>query len=62
MAQKGFLSPGDPASNQIPILFQPIDRRRTAIPFMAYLKNLDAEVEGVSWHVTKGDGDQDRPN
>lgn len=62
MDQKGFLSPGDSASNQIPILFQPIDRRRTAIPFMAHLKNLVAEVEGVSWHVTKGDGDQDRPN
>ena len=62
MDRKGFLSPGNPASEQVPILFQPIDRRRKAIPFMAYLKNVEESVERFSWYVTKGDGDQDRPN
>lgn len=60
--RKGFLPPGDPAAAQVPILFQPIDRRRKAIPFMAYLKNLKSRMNGFSWYVTKGDGDQDRPN
>ncbi len=62
LLQWGFL-PGDhPVAAQIPILFQPIDRRRCGIPFMAYLNNLAVDARSLQWYVTKGDGDQDRPN
>jgi hypothetical protein len=58
----GFL-PGDhPLAAQIPILFQPVDRRRCGIPFMAHLSNVADGAQGLEWYVTKGDGDQDRPN
>jgi hypothetical protein len=62
MGRCGFLPGGDGAAAQIPALFQPIDRRRTAIPFMAYLRNLPDAAGAYDWYVTKGDGDQDRPN
>jgi hypothetical protein len=62
MARCGFLPDGDNATAQIPTLFQPIDRRRTGIPFMAYLRNVPDATELYDWYVTKGDGDQDRPN
>jgi GNAT superfamily N-acetyltransferase len=62
MARCGFLADGDKGTAQIPTLFQPIDRRRTGIPFMAYLRNVPDATELRDWYVTKGDGDQDRPN
>jgi GNAT superfamily N-acetyltransferase len=62
LERNGFLPPGDPASGQVPMLFQPIDRRRKGIPFMAYLANAGEKTKGRPWYVTKGDGDQDRPN
>lgn len=62
LARCGFLSGEDPAIAQIPILFQPLDRRRAGIPFMAYLGNIPEGTEVQDWYVTKGDGDQDRPN
>lgn len=57
----GFLAGQDPPMAEVPMLFQPVDRRRTAMYFLAYL----GKVPGASvdhWHVTKGDADQDRPN
>ena len=57
----GFLAGDDPAVADLPILFQPIDRRRRTIQFMASLRNLPA-ASSLEWYVTKGDGDQDRPN
>lgn len=62
MGQCGFLPAEDKAAVEIPTLFQPIDRRRTGIPFMAYLLNVPDATEPHDWYVTKGDGDQDRPN
>ena len=62
MAQHCFLPGEDEAVAQIPILFQPIDHRRTGIPFMAYLGNFPDATRSLDWYVTKGDGDQDRPN
>jgi GNAT superfamily N-acetyltransferase len=59
---KGFLSGHDAPVVQLPMLFQPVDRRRTAIPFLAYLAKAPAGASVGHWHVTKGDGDQDRPN
>jgi hypothetical protein len=45
----------------MPVLFQPIDRARTGIPFMADVTKLPP-IELDEWYVTKGDADQDRPN
>lgn len=53
--------PGTPA-DQLPMLLQPLDHRRATIPFMAYLGQSDAAATIHDWYVTKGDGDQDRPN
>jgi ribosomal protein S18 acetylase RimI-like enzyme len=49
------------ATSRLPMLFQPVDHTRRGIRFMAYLRNLGA-VDHFDWYVTKGDGDQDRPN
>ena len=58
----GFL-PGDaPPAPDIPILFQPIDRSRTGILFMANLKKASDPAAIDDWYVTKSDGDQDRPS
>jgi len=46
----------------LPILFQPIDHRRKGIPFMAHVGKLPDSPRVHQWYVTKGDGDQDRPN
>ncbi|RPI55987.1 MAG: GNAT family N-acetyltransferase [Acidobacteria bacterium] len=62
LLERGFLPGHHPAAAQIPILFQPVDRRRCGIPFMAYLHNLAVHERALEWYVTKGDGDQDRPN
>jgi hypothetical protein len=62
MSQQGFLSADESATAQLPTLFQPIDWRRQNISFMAYLRNMPGATEIHDWYVTKGDGDQDRPN
>ncbi len=59
---RGFLPGEHPVAAQIPIVFQPVDRRRCGIPFMAHLTNLPVRERALDWYVTKGDGDQDRPN
>jgi hypothetical protein len=61
LRRSGFIRDDEPFVAQLPILLQPIDRRRTAIPFMAYLPTV-GEPHDLDWYVTKGDGDQDRPN
>ncbi|MGN6136359.1 MAG: HAD-IIIC family phosphatase [Aureliella sp.] len=62
LARHGFL-PGDhPSAQQVPMLYQPIDRRRAGIRFLADLRNFPEAASGKDWYVTKSDGDQDRPN
>jgi hypothetical protein len=61
MVAQGFLPGNDPRCAGLPVVFQPIDRARTGIPFMAELKKL-APIATEEWYVTKGDADQDRPN
>lgn len=58
----GFIPGPEPAVEQVPMLFQPLDRRRIAMHFMAYLAKIPARAGVQSWYVTKSDGDQDRPN
>lgn len=62
MARSGFLAGDRAPANEIPILFQPIDRRRSGIHFMARARDGRAITDADDWYVTKGDGDQDRPN
>jgi hypothetical protein len=58
----GFLSGPESLVAQVPMLFQPLDPRRTAIHFMAHLAKAPAGMALEQWYVTKSDGDQDRPN
>jgi hypothetical protein len=62
MRDHGFVSGESSDAAKVPLLFQPLDRRRTAVHFMAYLLNLPETSRPKMWHVTKSDGDQDRPN
>ena len=60
MHAAGFCDSSQPWVASVPTVFQPIDRRRTGIPFWADLtKSNGADVD---WYVTKGDADQDRPS
>ncbi|MGE0759803.1 MAG: hypothetical protein AB7O38_22490, partial [Pirellulaceae bacterium] len=58
----GFLPGQDARTQQIPMLYQPIDRRRTEIRFLADLRAVGEHAAELDWYVTKADGDQDRPN
>jgi hypothetical protein len=58
----GFLTGEEGPVAQIPMLFQPIDRQRVAIHFMALGTRMSDEAGLASWYVTKGDADQDRPS
>jgi hypothetical protein len=60
-AQHGFLEDPDKVST-FPVLFQPIDRGRTGIWFMANPGREADTASTVHWYVTKGDADQDRPS
>lgn len=62
MTRHGFLPGESEPASRIPMLFQPVDRRRSGIRFMAHLGNIAEAAEVQDWYVTKSDGDQDRPN
>lgn len=49
-------------SHRVPMLFQPIDRTRSGVLFMADVRKCAAAANQVEWYVTTSDGDQDRPN
>ena len=57
---EGFLPGTEAPASELPILFQPIDRDRSGILFMADLRKVGGP--GSDWYVTKSDGDQDRPS
>jgi GNAT superfamily N-acetyltransferase len=62
MTGEGFLPGEAPPARALPMLFQPIDRSRTGILFMADVRKCP-EADGIDdWYVTSADGDQDRPN
>ena len=62
MARHGFLPGESEPASRIPMLFQPVDRRRSGIRFMTNLGSIPEAAEVQDWYVTKSDGDQDRPN
>lgn len=62
LERHGFLTGEDSRAQQIPMLYQPIDRRRAGIRFLADLSKAPESARVKHWYVTKSDGDQDRPN
>jgi acyl carrier protein len=62
MTRYGFLSGQSEPASRIPMLFQPLDRRRSGIRFMVNPGSIPEAAEVQDWYVTKSDGDQDRPN
>jgi GNAT superfamily N-acetyltransferase len=62
LARHGFLPGENAAAAQIPVLFQPVDRRRGGIRFMTQLGTAPEADHVLDWYVTKSDADQDRPN
>jgi hypothetical protein len=62
LEEAGFLPGAQPSASSIPILFQPVDRTRTGILFMANLQKAPGATAVTDWYVTKSDGDQDRPS
>jgi acyl carrier protein len=62
LARNGFLPAETEPEARIPLLFQPLDRRRAGIRFMHNLGSAAEAGQVRDWYVTKSDGDQDRPN
>jgi hypothetical protein len=62
MHNQGFVAGETGEAAKLPLLFQPVDRRRTAVHVMGYLQNLPETSRPKKWYITKSDGDQDRPN
>jgi hypothetical protein len=58
---ESFVSGDDPRAANMPMLFQPLDRRRAGIRFVADLRKTP-DANKADWYVTKSDGDQDRPS
>jgi hypothetical protein len=48
--------------HDVPMLFQPVTPNRRMIPFLGHIRKAPAHRDIDDWYVTKGDGDQDRPN
>jgi hypothetical protein len=61
LLQHGFLSDVEGPAATIPMLFQPVDRSRTGVLFLANLRQAPASA-AADWYVTTADGDQDRPS
>ncbi len=63
---QGFFAGNKPGYENIPILFNPISRKKKHINFIAYFKDgantKNLLTDPNNWYITKGDGDQDRPN
>jgi hypothetical protein len=58
----GFLTGEEGPVGQIPLLFQPVDRQRASIHFMAQLTRVAGAPGLGGWYITKSDADQDRPS
>ncbi len=62
LREAGFFDGSEPSVTRIPMLFQPLDRGRAGILFMAHLQKAREVSAASEWYVTKSDGDQDRPS
>lgn len=66
LAELGFVQTTNTPYTKIPMLFNPVNYERFAINWAAYSDSSVVDNDRFSnpdhWYVTKGDGDQDRPN
>jgi hypothetical protein len=62
LCRNGFMTSNDAPIDRVPVLLQPVARDRAAIRFMVCSSRPVREFPAGRWYVTKGDGDQDRPN
>jgi hypothetical protein len=64
LTQLGFENTDKEPYNGIPMLFSPVDCNRKTINVITYgAAELGVSaLEQTNWYITKGDGDQDRPN
>lgn len=62
----GFVDSDTDLHSSIPLLFNPVDRGRSGINWVVCSTTESAHSMNFSdensWYITKGDGDQDRPN
>ncbi len=62
----GFREDNEEPYDSIPMLFNPVDRNRKTVNFAFNIndkKLFYMRIEDINnWYITKGDGDQDRPN
>jgi len=61
LLESGFLPGTESPAAEIPMLFQPVDRGRVGVLFMAHLGDAP-DGASLDWYVTTADGDQDRPS
>ena len=64
---QGFVEATADQTSGIPRLFNPIDRKRlypinATVHFSQYGSQKEALTDSRNWYLTRGDGDQDRPN
>ena len=59
--KRGFLLGTESPASEIPMLFQPVDRSRTGVLFLAHVR-ADPGGPSADLYVTTADGDQDRPS
>lgn len=66
LLNQGFVENIAELYKDIPMLFSPLDRRRSNIDWIVYFKDYPQDkkecINVNNWYITKGDGDQDRPN
>jgi hypothetical protein len=66
LISQGFVENNKEGYEKIPMLLNPISRTRNFINLIFYMKDYEDKKRELTdfnnWYVTKGDGDQDRPN
>ena len=66
LLRQGFVDCDDKLYRDIPMLFSPLDRDKKEITWAIYSSNYGDSKHSFTdknnWYITKGDGDQDRPN
>ncbi len=66
LLKKGFADAYSGKYSEIPLLLNPVSHKRKSINWILYLDESlrgDAKLrDPKNWYITKGDGDQDRPN
>ncbi|MBP9820432.1 GNAT family N-acetyltransferase [Candidatus Woesebacteria bacterium] len=66
LGEMGYLDISASSVTKLPVLFSPVDTTRKAINWMTFIDTSRVPQQLLDttdpWYLTKGDGDQDRPN